>query len=80
MSLAGVGGGVVVADDGVGLVLVGVRVACWGGDVELELVWSTSLLSPSRLGDVFLWFFLLLQLLFPFLLGVYRIPEVALIS
>ena len=47
------GGEVVVADDGVGLLLVGVRVACWGGDVELELVWSTSLLSPSRLGDVF---------------------------
>ena len=46
-------GGVVVDDDGVGLVLVGVRVACWGGDVELELARSTSLFSPSPLGDVF---------------------------
>ena len=70
MSLTDVGGEVFVADDGVGLLLVGVRAACWGGDVELELVWSTSLLSPSRLGDVFLKFSLLLQLLFPFLLGV----------
>ena len=80
VSLTDVGGEVVVADADVGLLLVGVRVACWGGDVELELVWSTSLLSPSRLGDVFLWFFLLLLFLLPFLLGVYRIPEVALIS